>query len=118
VPSSTERGAAGRTSKGLDALGTAMLAIPNQRVDPIISDAEVRALLVRTGEALGLYPSGELLGGFSPHSRDVTSRGAGPPPDEAVEPRRQAGQSTGQRGLSRRWSLLRILAAALDGAGP
>ena len=36
----------------------AMLAIPNQRVDPIIGDAEVQALLVRTGEALGLYPLG------------------------------------------------------------
>jgi hypothetical protein len=29
------------TAKGLDALGLAMLAIPNQRVDVSIGDAEV-----------------------------------------------------------------------------
>jgi hypothetical protein len=54
----SEGGAASLTAKGLDALGTAMLAIPNQRVDPIICDAEVQALLVWTGEAHGLYPLG------------------------------------------------------------
>src|SRR6266566_1008578 len=37
-----------------------------------------------------------------------TGRGAGPPPNEGVEPRRQAGQSSGQRGFSRRWSALRL----------
>src|ERR1051326_474207 len=58
VTSSAERGAASLTAKGLDALGTAMLAIPDQRVDPIIGDAEVHALLVWTGEAHGLYPLG------------------------------------------------------------
>jgi hypothetical protein len=60
VAPGSERGAASRTSKGLDALGTAMLAISDEGVDPIIGDAEVRILLVRTGEALGLYPSGGL----------------------------------------------------------
>ena len=58
VASGGEGGAAGLTAKGLDPLGLAMLAIPNQRVDPIIGDAEGRALLVRTGEALGLDPLG------------------------------------------------------------
>src|SRR5260221_7309081 len=62
VASSTERGAASRTSKGLDALGTAMLAVPNQRVDLIISDAEVGALMVGAGGALGV----ESLGGSPP----------------------------------------------------
>ena len=47
-----------------------------------------------------------------------TGTGAGPAPDEAVEARRQAGQSCGQRGFRRRWSVLRIFAAALYGAGP
>src|SRR2546421_7848210 len=37
-----------------------------------------------------------------------TGRGAGSPPDEEVEARRQAGQSSGLRGLSRRWSVLRL----------
>ena len=58
VTPGSEGGAASLTAKGLDALGTAMLAIPNQRVDPIIGDAEVQALLVWTGEAHGLYPPG------------------------------------------------------------
>src|SRR5260370_36176811 len=35
-----------------------MPAIPDKCVDVSIGDAEVRALLVRTGEALGLYPLG------------------------------------------------------------
>jgi hypothetical protein len=58
VAPGSERGAAGRTSKGLDLLGLAMPAIPDKCVDVSIGDAEVRALLVRTGEALGLYPLG------------------------------------------------------------
>jgi hypothetical protein len=47
------------------------LPSPKRRVDSSIIDAKVRALLVRTGEAFGVYPSGELPGGFSPHSRDA-----------------------------------------------
>jgi hypothetical protein len=35
-----------------------------------------------------------------------TGRGAGSTPDERVEERRQAGQSGGVRGLSRRWILV------------
>ena len=55
---SSERGVAGLTAKGLDALGLAMLAIPDQRVDVSIGDAEVRALLVGTGEACGVHAFG------------------------------------------------------------
>src|SRR2546423_914708 len=44
-----------------------------------------------------------------------TGAGANPPPDEAVEPRRQAGQSCGEQGLSRRWNVVRT---ALDWTGP
>jgi hypothetical protein len=54
----SEGGAASETSKGLDALGTAMLAISDEGVDVSIGDPEVRASLVGTGEALGLYPLG------------------------------------------------------------
>jgi hypothetical protein len=48
-----ERGAARLTAKGLDALGMAMFAIAHQRVTMRVRVAEVRALPVRTGEALG-----------------------------------------------------------------
>ena len=58
IVSSAERGAAGLAAKGLDLLGTAMLAIPNQRVDVSIGDAEVRALLIGTGEAFSGYALG------------------------------------------------------------
>src|SRR5260221_8226826 len=84
------------------------LPSPKRRVDSSIIAAKVRALLVRTGEAFGVYPSGALPGGFSPHSRDAASVEAVPPPNEGVEPRRQAGQSSGERGFSRRWSVLRL----------
>ncbi len=59
VAPGSERGAAGLTTKRLDALGTAMLAISDEGVDPIIGDAEVRALLVRTGEACGVHTLGD-----------------------------------------------------------
>ena len=49
------------------------LPSPKRRVDSSIIAAKVRALLVRTGEAFGVYPSGALPGGFSPHSRDAAS---------------------------------------------
>jgi hypothetical protein len=51
-----ESGTASRTSKRLDPLGMAMLAISHQSVDSSVSDAKVWALRVRTGEALGVYP--------------------------------------------------------------
>ena len=37
-----------------------------------------------------------------------TGAGAGSPLDEVVEARRQAGQASGLRGLSRRWSVVRL----------
>ena len=52
VASGSERGAASRASKRLDALGMAMRAIPDQGVDMSICDPGVRALLASTGEAL------------------------------------------------------------------
>jgi hypothetical protein len=58
VASRTERGATGLTTERLDALGTALLAIANQRVDVSIGDPEVRTLLVGTSEARGGYALG------------------------------------------------------------
>src|SRR5512135_678840 len=52
----------------------------------------------------------------SRHGR--TGPGAGPPPKEGVVARRQAGQSSGVRGLSRRGSVVHTLAAALDRTEP
>src|SRR5215469_11522538 len=49
----------------LDVLGMAVLAIPDQRMDLSIGDAEVQTLLIGTGKALGVDPSGGPLGGFS-----------------------------------------------------
>jgi len=114
----TERGAASRASKGLDALGTAMLAIPNQRVNLIISDAQGGAFRVGTGVAGGVHS----LGGSPPafHLAPPTHM-----PRRWSSTRRGSGaQTTGGAIVwaagrcRRRWSLLRILAAALDGAGP
>jgi len=58
VAASTERGAASLAAKGLDLLGTAMLAIPYKRVDVRIDDPEVGALLIGTGKAFSGYPLG------------------------------------------------------------
>jgi len=55
VASSTERGEAGLATKGLDLLSATMCAIPHQGVDSSVSDAEVRTLVVGTGEALSVY---------------------------------------------------------------
>jgi hypothetical protein len=55
VASSTERGVAGLTAKGLDALGLAMFAIPNQGVDVSVCDPGVQALWVGTSEAVGVH---------------------------------------------------------------
>ncbi len=56
VAPSTERGVTGLATKGLDLLSATMCAIPNQGVDVSVCDAEVRALVIGTGEALGIYP--------------------------------------------------------------
>jgi len=58
VAASSERAAASRTSERLDPLRMAMLTISDQSVNLGIGDAEVRALLVGTGEALGVYTLG------------------------------------------------------------
>ena len=50
VASGSERHVASLAAKGLDALGMAMCAIPDQGVDMRIGDPGVRALLVGTGE--------------------------------------------------------------------
>jgi len=52
------------TAEGLDLLGTTMLAISHQSMDGSVCDTTVWALLVRTGEALGVDPSGVLPVGF------------------------------------------------------
>jgi hypothetical protein len=58
VAPGTERGVAGLTTKRLDPLGLAMLAIADERMDVSVCDAEVRALLIGTGETLGVYAFG------------------------------------------------------------
>jgi hypothetical protein len=55
VAPGSESRVAGRASKRLDALGMAMRAIPNQGVDMSFGDPGVPALLVGTGEALGVH---------------------------------------------------------------
>jgi hypothetical protein len=54
VVSSAERGAARLAAKRLDALGPAMLAVPDQRMEVSVSAAKVLALPVRTSEARGV----------------------------------------------------------------
>ena len=56
VTSSSERGVASRTSKGLDSLGLTMFAIADQGVDVSIGVAEVGALSIGIGVALGVDP--------------------------------------------------------------
>ncbi len=58
VATGRESGVTGRASKGLDALGLTMLAIPDEGMDVRIGDAEVGTLLIGTGEAFGVYPLG------------------------------------------------------------
>jgi len=52
----SERGTAGLAAQCLDALGMAMLAIANESMDVSVCDAEVQALMVRTGEAICVHP--------------------------------------------------------------
>ena len=58
VAPSTEGRAASLTAERLDALSTPMLAIADERVDLSIGVPEVRALLIGTGETLGVDPFG------------------------------------------------------------
>ena len=105
--SGTERSVAGRTSKRLDPFGMAMLAISHQCMDGSVCDAEVRALLIGTSEPFGVDAFGAPRRLFT-SGQGRTDTGAGPPADEIVEPSRQAGQPSGERGLRRRWSVLRL----------
>jgi hypothetical protein len=54
----TEGGVASLAAKGLDLLGTAMLAISDEGVDLSSGDAEVGARSVGTGEAVGVHALG------------------------------------------------------------
>ena len=56
VASSTESGVTGLATECLDLLSSTMCAVSNQGVDVSVCDAEVRTLVVGTGEALGIYP--------------------------------------------------------------
>jgi hypothetical protein len=60
VATSSERGAAGLTAKGLDPLSIRSawpcVPSPKRRVNVSIGDSRVRTLSVRTGEALGVHP--------------------------------------------------------------
>jgi hypothetical protein len=58
VMSSAERDAARLTAKGLDALGSPMLAISDERMNRSLSDPAVPALRVGTSEPLGIYAFG------------------------------------------------------------
>src|SRR6266487_4316821 len=62
VAPGTKRGVARLTAKGLDRLSTPMLAIPDERMDVSVCDAEVRAQLIGTGETLGV----DAFGGSTP----------------------------------------------------
>ncbi len=106
----TERGAAGLKAERLDALSTAMYAIPNEGMNLSVCDPGVRALLVGTGEALGVHPLGcspptfhLAPGAYRRRGRSHTRRGG--------QQRRQAGQSSGVRGLRRRWTVVRMASA-------
>ena len=69
---SSERGAASLTTKGLDSLDTAMLAISDQGVDVSIGDPEVRAEVAGTSEPLGVDAFGGSPSAF--HLRPGTHR--------------------------------------------
>jgi hypothetical protein len=118
VAPGSEGGTAGRASKGLDLLGLAVLAISDQGVDLSIGDPGVRTLRVGTGESLGVDPNAS-----SPPACDLAP-GTHRERRWSHSRRRSGDETTGGAIVwaagrcRRRWSLLRILAAALDGAGP
>jgi hypothetical protein len=115
MASRAERGVTGRASKCLDLLGTTMDAVSNQGVDMSVCDAEVRALVVGTGEALCVYPLGcsplalDLApGAYRQRRWPYSRRESG---GEAA-----GGQSSGVRGLRRRWILV-CMALTLEWGG-
>ncbi len=58
MASGTERGVASLTTKRLDPLSRAMLAIPNESMEVSVCDTEVETLAVRTSKALRVYAFG------------------------------------------------------------
>ncbi len=64
MPSGTERGTAGLTAEGLDALVRAMLSITDEGMDLGIRDVIVRAPAVGTAEAVRSNPFGRAPAAF------------------------------------------------------
>src|SRR6266700_571798 len=101
VASSTEGGAESLTAKGLDALGSAMSAIADERMNGSVCDCKVATRSVGTGEALGVHPFGCSSSAFDLTPRSNRRRcwpdnqwvGAGEVTGWAI---------VGERGLSRR----------------
>ena len=58
VAPGSERAVARLAAKGLDPLGPTMPAVPDKRMEVSVSDPAVRALRVRTGEAVGVHALG------------------------------------------------------------
>src|SRR5215467_8643170 len=84
VAPGTEGGVAGLAAKRLDALGLAMLAIPDQSMNVGICDSGIRARSVGAGEAFGVHSFGSTSAAFDlapgPHRRRrwlYTRRGSG-----------------------------------------
>ncbi len=80
MASSAERGTAGLATKRLDQFSAAMLAIADEGMDVSLGDAEVQALLVGSGVALGVHALGgspsafHLRPGTRRHRRRLSSR--------------------------------------------
>jgi hypothetical protein len=104
----SEGGAAGRASERLDALGLAMLAIPDEGVDVSIGIPEGQALLVGTGVPLGVDSLG-----CSPPACDL-AKAAHRSRCWPSSRRGRGGESAGWAIVwaagrcRRRWSLLRL----------
>ncbi len=64
MASGTERGVAGRASKGLDPLGLAMLPISDESMNVSVCNPEVLTLVVGTSKALGIYAFGSTSPAF------------------------------------------------------
>ena len=92
-------GPARLTAKRLDPLGATMRAIPDEGVDGGVGDAVVGAGWVGTGEAI----RGDALGGTTSAFELASGTRRWRCRCRRARGRRQAGQSSGGRGLSKRW---------------